>query len=45
LSEDQLDRQREGSVREVLFPAPSFHKADEGTFLRGLQMRISERKA
>ena len=38
LSKDELDRQREGSMRELLFSLPSFDKADKGTFLRGLQM-------
>jgi hypothetical protein len=45
LPKDELDRQREGSMRELLFSVPSFHKADQGAFLRSLQIWFSERKA
>jgi hypothetical protein len=45
LPKDELDRQREGSMRGLLFSVPSFDKADKGTFLRGLQMWVSERQA
>ena len=45
LPKDELDRERKGSMRGLLFSLPSFHKAPEGTFLRGVQMWVSERQA
>jgi hypothetical protein len=45
LPKDELKRQREGSVRVLLFSVPSFDKADKGNFLRGLQIWLSERQA
>src|SRR3981189_3589617 len=44
LPKDELDRQREGSMRVLLFSLSSFGKADEGAFLRGVQMRVAERQ-
>jgi hypothetical protein len=32
-------------MRGLLFSLPSFRKAPKGTFLRGLQMWVSERQA
>jgi hypothetical protein len=42
LPKDELDRERKGSMRGLLFSLPSFHKTPKGNFLRSLQMWVSE---